>query len=101
MNRLLYLMTVILVALLTAEVGHSRGFGGFGVGGFRAGGFEAGGVRSGGFDAGGFRAGGYDVDRYRPAYRPRGIDVYSPNYVVLPTDDGYGYDSNGDSPNGD
>ena len=81
-------MMVMFVALLAAEVAHSRGFGG---GGFRA----------GGYGAVGFRAGGYDADRYRPAYQPRRIDVYDPNYVVQPTDDGYGYSDNGDDSNGD
>jgi len=103
MKRYLYLMMVMFVALLAAEVAHSRGFGGggFGGGGFRAGGYGAVGFRAGGYDADRYRSGGYDADRYRPAYQPRRIDVYDPNYVVQPTDDGYGYSDNGDDSNGD
>jgi hypothetical protein len=91
MNRSFYLMMAIFVALITAEAGHSRGFGGFGGGGFRA----------GGYDGGSFHGAGRYVDGYRPAHRPIPVDVYGPNYVVVPTDDGYGYDDDPDDTNGD
>jgi hypothetical protein len=117
MKRYLCLIVVTLVALLGAEVAQSRGFGG-GVhaGGVRSGDFEGGGVRYGGYEGGRYRGGGYDGGGYHyrgggdqggsydsDRYRRRNVNVYDPNYVVMPTDDGYGYtdDDNNDSSNGD